>query len=295
MSFMGVAGAAIELQQHTYISPGALQGCESPDWSADGNSLAYVGWTVDSFYPYELHSWIVASHGAGQFPNHPEGGWHGPLNFNPSWSPAGNQIVFETIGGMWIGTFGETYPVPLGIYGSDPAWSPDGMRIAFVGAAGSAPGICIVSTAGGKPMPQTSGPDRAPAWSRDGTAIAFASTRDGQADLWVVSALGGEPRRLTNDAAADNYPSWSPDGELLVFASDRSGNWDLWVMRVANGAMTQVTDHPAADTQPAWSPDGTQIAFVSDRSGAMNIWLASQLRTVCVAPLTWSDVKARYR
>lgn len=287
---------AVTFEQFTFATSDHDNGIGMPAWSPDGRALAVTSWTVDDFFPYEAHVWIwllgVDGSAGFDFPNqHLPGTWHGPMNLDPSWSPAGNRIVFSGFGGLWIGGVAESLLVSLEVPGREPVWSPDGTRIAYT----NWPGIWIVPAAGGSAAPLTAGPDQTPAWSPDGNWIAFSSTRDGQSDLWIVAATGGELRRITDDPAVDTHPSWSPDGELIVFSSDRSGNPDIWVVRPSNGALSQVTDDPAYDGEPAWSPDGTRIAFTSDRSGCQNIWLASDLRTVRVDSMTWSGLKSLYR
>jgi Tol biopolymer transport system component len=175
----------------------------------------------------------------------------------------------------------------------EPVLSSDGTRVAFASNRSGAMHIWIVPIAGGAPVQLTDGPghDSEPAWSSDGGRIAFASTRGGSSDLWVVQASGGAPVQITDDPAEDSHPSWSPDGKLLAFASTRSGNRDIWVVSIDKGTFSQVTTRTVDDTEPVWSPDGERIAFTS---GGL-IWLATDLRTVAVAHMSWSDVKIRYR
>jgi Tol biopolymer transport system component len=283
---------AIEFRQLTFLTPDYDNGVGTPDWSPDGSQLAATSWNVDSDYPYELHQLVyfvdVSSGSWIEFPSNRS--WYHPLNSEPSWSPAGDRIVFTAESArLWLGDVAQSVLTPLVNDGTDPAWSPDGAWIAYV-AQGA---IWIIPAAGGTPTPLTGG--RSPAWSRDGNWIAYSSPHNGTWDVWIVPSHGGDARRITDGAGNDFHPTWSPDGDLIAFASDRSGNLDLWAVRVSSGSVSQITNHPGADSDPAWSPDGSQIAFTSDRSGVANIWVASDLRTVSVEPTTWSGLKQMYR
>ncbi|HLR06500.1 MAG TPA: DPP IV N-terminal domain-containing protein, partial [Pyrinomonadaceae bacterium] len=82
----------------------------------------------------------------------------------------------------------------------------------------------------------------------------------------------------------DSDPQWSPDGTRIAFVSNRTGkeyeenrNTDVWIIGAdGSGMLTKISDHDEADNQPRWSPDGKWIAFtgeVHDRDHP-KIWLA---------------------
>jgi dipeptidyl aminopeptidase/acylaminoacyl peptidase len=82
----------------------------------------------------------------------------------------------------------------------------------------------------------------------------------------------------------DSDPQWSPDGKRIAFVSNRTGkeydedrNTDVWVINADGaGKLTKISDHDESDNQPRWSPDGKTIAFtgeVHDRDHP-KIWLA---------------------
>jgi dipeptidyl aminopeptidase/acylaminoacyl peptidase len=107
---------------------------------------------------------------------------------------------------------------------------------------------------------------------------------DRRTHLWVVDVKSGSAKQITegNDWN-DSDPQWSPDGTRLAFVSNRTGkeydenrNTDVWVISAEGGPLTKISDHDEADNQPRWSPDGKWIAFtgeVHDRDHA-KIWLA---------------------
>ena len=108
---------------------------------------------------------------------------------------------------------------------------------------------------------------------------------DRRTHFWVVDIKSGNPKQITegNDWN-DNDPQWSPDGTRIAFVSNRTGkeyeenrNTDVWVINAdGTGKLTKISDHEEADNQPHWSPDGKWIAFTGEvhERDHPKIWLA---------------------
>lgn len=74
-----------------------------------------------------------------------------------------------------------------------------------------------------------------PVWSHPADKrIAFSSNRSGNWDVWEMNSKdGGGLRQLTNYLGTDSQPIWTPDGEHLIFSTTRiSNNFDIWMGRV---------------------------------------------------------------
>jgi dipeptidyl aminopeptidase/acylaminoacyl peptidase len=107
---------------------------------------------------------------------------------------------------------------------------------------------------------------------------------DRRTHLWIVDVKTGSAKQITegNDWN-DSDPQWSPDGTRLAFVSNRTRkeydenrNTDVWVISAEGGPLTKISDHDESDNQPRWSPDGKWIAFTGelhDRDHA-KIWSA---------------------
>ncbi|QNE32707.1 amidohydrolase family protein [Sphingomonas sp. NBWT7] len=133
-------------------------------------------------------------------------------------SPDGRQVVFETLGKLWLKPLAGGAPRRL-------TRGDDGFELF-------------------------------PSWSRDGKNLVFVSwTDDGLGRLRTVAAGGGNPRDVTTQPGHYARPRFSPDGKTIVFERTGAGGltsskWseDPGVYRIAatGGAITRVARGAAA-------------------------------------------------
>jgi TolB protein len=120
---------------------------------------------------------------------------------------------------------------------NNPSWSPDGSAIAFETHRAPPPEIFIVNADGSGLRRLT--PEGLytlqPAWSPDGTRIAFAAYIKSNENLYVINADGTGMRPLTASprSVSPESPDWSPDGRYLAFHAFGHGNMDLFILDVA--------------------------------------------------------------
>jgi Tol biopolymer transport system component len=190
----------------------------------------------------------------------------------------------------------------------NPSWSPDGSQITFDSfRATNQPTIHVMDADGSGITQISSTPccdrDFQPAWSPDGERIAFVSTRDGDGEyeIYVMSDEGelvGPPAtRLTNDpmppfgqGISDSQPTWSPDSSRIAFMANGRGagpdSCDLFVMDATDANADGVGDNLSRitfddgfncshtdDMNPSWSPNSSLIAFDSPRNGDFEVWV----------------------
>jgi TolB protein len=209
-----------------------------------------------------------------------------PGGENPSWSPDGTTIAFDTGNrkgvNLWtVNPDGSSLiEVPLGVgdFNGNPAYSPDGSRISFDwdrGFPSKQHGIFIANADGSGARRLTIAPrtveahDTESQWSPDGTRIAFTRvSRIGRAAVFMIGVDGTGLRRLTPwrlDAAS---PDWSPDGTRILFNTHfdpRPGqSANLYSMRPDGSRRRALTQHRggrAHSFRPSWAPDGSRIVF----------------------------------
>ncbi|NLI80359.1 MAG: hypothetical protein GX443_01550 [Deltaproteobacteria bacterium] len=140
----------------------------------------------------------------------------------PSWSPVGDRIVFQHLGGF--DGSGAVFNL----------WSmrPDG--------------------SGMTRLTDDTVDSRRPAWSPDGKKILFAS-RGGWSpyyNLWVMDGEGGNAEALADFGTDCVHFSLSPGGERLVFQV--AGGW-IYAMNLDGTDLRELATEGCAGT-PEWSP-----------------------------------------
>jgi Tol biopolymer transport system component len=225
----------------------------------------------------------------------------GSLNYNPSWSPTGDWIVFtsERTGPAELYRIhpdgsGLEQLTRIPAYNDQAAFSPDANQIVFVStrAAGRANlWILDVTTQKAARLTTGDGGDFRPSWSPDGKWIAFSSDRGSDlppakgrwerlqlADLYLVHPDGTGLRRITQRGGFCGSPKWTADSKSVVaycmsaqetwnFRNwDEDGNDQLMKIDIATGASTPIAAGPGVKLQPAVLPSG-QIGYLrSDKT-----------------------------
>ena len=189
-------------------------------------------------------------------------------------SPDGRQVVFESLGKLWLKPVGGGTPRRLtrsdeANFEAWPSWSRDGRYIAFVSWSDRELGrVVIVPAAGGRARTVTADPGHymTPRFSPDGRTLVLEAGSGGgltgdrwnrDAGIYVVPVSGGRVRLVERGASNPQYGAASDrlfmtvnaDDKLQLVSTDLSGE----ARRVhASGDLT-------ADFQVA--PDGRAVAF----------------------------------
>src|SRR6266536_948904 len=268
-----------------------VQRLSDPQFSPDGNSIAYVVTRADKAENRtDSDIWLTPLAGgeARQLTASPKHDRH------PRWSPDGKWIAFESNRG---GTFqiyliaadgGEARQLTtISSEATQPVWSPDGRRIAFVSA--------VFPEFSEKPVKESDELNKKKLDEREKSKTkARVISRllyrhwdswvdDKRQHLFVVpvknGVAAGDPRDLTpgdRDAvptsttfsAGDDF-AFSPDGKKLAYTATpvpaREEAWltnhDLYEVDLETGERRPLTTNPAADAFPRYSPDGKWIAY----------------------------------
>ncbi|MFQ5349833.1 MAG: Tol-Pal system beta propeller repeat protein TolB [Thermoanaerobaculia bacterium] len=229
----------------------------APDWSPDGQLLAYVtyvrgspGIFVADFRRNGEKRALVTD---------------GTLNSSPSFAPDGRRFaltrstggssqiyVADTNGG---GLRQLTYSPGID---TSPAWSPGGREIAFTSSRSGSPQIYVMDSEGAnlrRISTQGSYNDGA-AWSPDGTRLAYASRRRGTFNIAITDLVTLETSLVTAGRSSDESPVYSPDGRKIAFASTRSyrrrRETQVYVVDVDGANLKQLTSE-GNNYSPAWS------------------------------------------
>jgi TolB protein len=229
----------------------------APDWSPDGELLAYVTYVRGS------PGIFVADFGR----NGEKRALitDGSLNSSPSFSPDSRRFVFtrSTGGSAEIfvaerdGTGLRQLTYSPGI-DTSPAWSPNGREIAFTSSRSGSPQIYVMDSEGAnlrRVSTQGSYNDGA-AWSPDGTRLVYASRRGGTFNIAITDLVTLETSLVTGGRSSDESPVYSPDGRKIAFASTRNygrrRETQIYVVDVDGANLKQLT-REGNNYAPAWS------------------------------------------
>lgn len=215
-----------------------------PQWDAafapDADSVAFRGYFAFGDGDYALYTARAGGCGVRRLTRSIAG--------NPTWSPNGRWIAFDTSGEgvIWkLHADGTALTRVVGASGTDydeaPAWSPNGREIVFLHYRKGRGELWVVGADGHNPRllhRDSLGSVGPPAWSHDGTRIAFAvQTPQGKSVISVVGTAGSSLRRLTRPTGEAWNPSWLPGDEGIAYL-ERTGNTGTVFVVRSNGSDT---------------------------------------------------------
>jgi Tol biopolymer transport system component len=164
---------------------------------------------------------------------------------------------------------------PAGSLDYDPSWSPVGDWIVFTSERAGSADLYRVHSDGTGLERLTDDPayDDQASFSPDGKHIVFVSTRGGgRANLWILETASHQAKALTSGDGGDFRPSWSPDGQWIAFSSDRDsdlrpakGRWerlhivDIYLIHPDGTGLKRISEHGGFCGSPKWTPDSKSV------------------------------------
>ncbi|MCK9418016.1 MAG: hypothetical protein M0R70_01400 [Nitrospirae bacterium] len=155
----------------------------SPAWSPNGNSIAYskfVQSQTGCATNYVISLMDTAGNSIGSLTCPPEGEYMSVGDFDPAWSPDGQEIAFTRR--RYVGRSSQLHKVVV--------------ATKTIIKLTDSPGVGY--------------DEYTPAWSFDEMSIAIGSMRDGDYDIWLVDPYGaGYQLNITNaNSGIDGYPAF---------------------------------------------------------------------------------------
>jgi TolB protein len=143
-----------------------------------------------------------------------------------------------------------------GAIDTSPSYSPDGQQIVFESDRGGAQQIYVMGAAGGGAQRISFGDGRysTPVWSPKGDVIAFTRQKG---DLFAIGVMkpDGSGERILTSGFHNEGPTFAPNGRVLMYFCDNVGSPgpSLFTIDIA-GRNQQRVPTPSFASDPAWSP-----------------------------------------
>jgi imidazolonepropionase-like amidohydrolase/Tol biopolymer transport system component len=192
-------------------------------------------------------------------------------------SPDGRQVVFESLGKLWLKPMSGGAARRLTNAGDGfelfPSWSRDGRQIAFVAWSDDELGqIRTVAGSGGRPRDVTRqrGHYARPRFSPDGRTIVFERTGDGgltdpagtqDPGVYRIAAAGGEAVRVARGAASPQFGSNGARVFMLAEEEKDGASQRQLISTDLSGQAKRVHATGELATDYVVSPSGEFVAF----------------------------------
>lgn len=207
---------------------------DKPVWSPNGQWAAFTEQSMDEAAGHDVSNMYIAEADGSQPQRF---SYQEDSYYDPSWSPDGTHIVYNT------------YP-DRGIYIVDITCILDGASCNF--------------------SPTYIAQGYSSILSPDGKQIAFVWHCDGNCydSIHVISAGGaGASRKFSPSHLSCSSPQWSPDSAEIIFTCYQpiccsEGEDGIYKIKANGTELKMIADIPQARI-PQWSPDGSKIAFTS--------------------------------
>jgi TolB protein len=225
----------------------------SPNWSPDGQRLAYVSFEKGNSAIYVQN---VAT-GQRELVSSGKG-----INGAPAFSPDGRfmAMTLSASGNPEIYirdlTTGQKRQLTQHwAIDTEAVWAPDSQSVYFTSDRGGKPQIYRIPVMGGNPSRITLEGDynaRA-SISPDGTRIAMAHGRGNEYRIAVLDTDTGRTRILT-PGVLDESPSFAPNGSMILYATREGSRGVLSAVSVDGNVRQRLILTEGDVREPAWSP-----------------------------------------
>jgi len=283
---LAISGTAVPVVQGVLQSP--VSGSAQYSFSATG-SLVYVPGVVQSNQSKPV--W-VSRNGAELPLAAPERAYRGP-RVSPDGRRIAISIT-EQETQIWLYDLSQETLTRLtfgGNVNNNPSWTPDGKRIAFESGKEGPLNIFwqLADGSGGLERLTTSEYPQVPhSWSPDGQLLAFVETNPTTGyDIWMLRMGGtsqssaqvpsggsGQVRKALTFLQTrfdEAVPRFSPDGRWLAYVSNESGRNEIYVQPYPGpGGKWQISTEGGAE--PVWNRNGRELFYrTGDKMMAVEI------------------------
>ena len=226
----------------------------SPEWSPDGQRVAYVSFEKRKPIVYVLNVYDGTRKVIAAF----EGS-----NSAPAWSPDGKRLAVTLtkdgasqlylINADGTGVNRLTYSQSID---TEPNFSPDGRHLLFTSdRAGSVQIYRMRVDGSGDPQRMTfeGKYNVTPSYSPDGKSFVFIHRYQGRFNVAVQNIATRQVQLLTS-GRLDQSPTFAPNGKMILYASEIKGRGILAAVSSDGRVKQRITAQAGDIREPAWGP-----------------------------------------
>lgn len=105
-----------------------------------------------------------------------------------------------------------------------------------------------------------------PKWSPDGKWISFISQESGREELYLVKPTGEGLHQLTKAGLDVFQYEWSPSGTRMLVIVNRGGSFELMLIETESGATSELRSEAGIHSTPNWAKDESFVTFEFESS-----------------------------
>jgi len=261
IDYDGWKGSIKQVTKHNSVT-------QFPDWSPDGDELAYLSYKKNDFPDSYIH-------------NLPKGtisvlARYEGANITPRWCPDGQNLVISlsSTGNPEIYLIPRSGKNPKRLTKNkyrdiSPDVSPSGDQIVYISDGIGSPQVYTmnINGSGNRRISYIKRKCESPFWSPieigDSLRIAFSGYYDNnQSDIFTIKPDGSDVQMITDGKSNNLNPSWSPNGRFIAFSSNRMGKSEIYLassdpeQTLPGGKrFYRVTYTSGENLCPSWSPN----------------------------------------
>lgn len=262
------------------VLPAEITNPGAPDWSPDGQQIAFHNWTGGGT---TSRVFVVNTDGSGLI-NVGEGA-------TPAFSDDGQRLaISSSTFGTSIANKDGSNRIVIAPEGWGAQWSPNGKLISYTtgrridGEIEASITLLEVATNEERQLLEGENSHRYSQifwnmeWSPDSQQICFKGRRqDEKTEVAIISVDGSSKnfRVLTTESVLADF-SWHPDGNSILMAMHSAEHSGLRLFNCdpATGKLKLMKSQPTAqkNASAVWSPDGSQVVFISTQDPKPMLW-----------------------
>lgn len=227
----------------------------SPNWSPDGQKLAYVSFEHGNSAIYIQDIATGARTLVASFRG---------INSAPAFSPDGHRLALSLsrsgnpeIYVMDLASKQLTQVTNNLAIDTEPSWSPDGQSLYFTSDRGGHPQIYKVASSGGAATRVTFQGDynATPKISYDGKKVAVAQGKGNAYRIALMDQSTATPAWSTlSPGALDETPSFAPNASMVLYAAREGGKGVLYAVSSDARVRQRLVLADGDVREPAWGP-----------------------------------------